>query len=158
MIRRTTVLAGTFALVCVAHVAAAQTTSRPRTGVVVPAPTNPPVQPTGAVVGVPRARITQDRTKPRIAGIAAAVQPVPAQNSPATAGWATTNILPQVAAFYYLPAVVLTDGRVFANFNGNYEQVLRRCPVTSGTLPPGFATPACWMIDSNGRYLVVQQR
>jgi hypothetical protein len=62
----------------------------------------------------------------------------------------------QVSQFFYVPAVVLTDGRIFANFNGSYEQVLRRCPAISGPLPPGFTTSACWMIDSYGRYVVVQ--
>jgi hypothetical protein len=65
----------------------------------------------------------------------------------------------QVAQFSFIPAVVLTDGRVFANFNGSYEQILRQCPSTSGSLLPGFTTfSACWMIDSYGRYVVVQPR
>lgn len=65
---------------------------------------------------------------------------------------------PQVAQFYFLPAVVLNDGRIFANFNGSYEEVLRRCPAFSGALPPNFTTTACWTIDQYGRYTVVQPR
>ena len=143
MICRTTTLAGTFALIFAAHASYAQVVSLPRAGALVAAPKDPPARPTG--------------NKPRIAGIAPAPAIIPDQNGVPTAGF-VNNIVPQVAAFYYLPAVVLTDGRVFANFNGNYEQVLRRCPVTSGPLPPGFATPVCWVVDSYGRYQVVQRR
>lgn len=156
MFRRPFVLAATFPLVFGAHFATAQASSRPaRVGAVVAGPKDPAVESSGAVVAAPKATGSQPATnKPRIAGIAAAPPVVPAQNSPPTAGRTAQG----VAAFFYLPAVVLTDGRVFANFNGRSEQVLRRCPVTSGPLPPGFATPTCWMIDGQGRYLVVQQR
>lgn len=234
MTRRTTGLAGTFALMCVAHVAAAQGYSRSRLGAVVAAPQGQPVQLSGALVASSRTPIRQRAGYgPRIAIIAAAPQPqaqarggrdanqrvapwqtagpfnarmdprpvrrFPGQTAPeqmqptrlhaAPRGLPTTRgnkpriglILPsppapqsqflqtvfapvqdfgfvQVAQFFYTPAVVLTDGRVFANFNGSFEQVLRRCPAFSGTLPPNFTTSACWMIDSYGRYLVVQPR
>jgi hypothetical protein len=161
MKNRTTVLAGTFALICAAQAAAAQTASRPRIArITVPSrqaavvPTQP--QNYGPTVVRP---LSYGRAAGRAARIGWIVPPppvIPQQTSFPTAGFA--NGAPQVAAFYYLPTVVLTDGRVFANFNGTYEQVLRRCPVTSGTLPPGFATPACWVVDSYGRYQVVQGR
>lgn len=143
MIRRTTVLAGTFALVCAGRAAMAQEPAGTGAGLLVAAPRNTPTKPRD--------------NKPRFAGIAPAPPLIPNQNGIPTAGM-IGNTVPSVAAFYYLPAVVLTDGRVFANFSGRYEQVLRRCPVTSGTVAPGFAVAACWVVDSNGRYQVVQQR
>ena len=144
MIRRTTVLAGTFAIICASKVLLAQSSPTPQSGgVLVAAPKTPPARP--------------EAGRPRIAGIAPPPAVVPNQNGMPTAGF-IGNAIPQVAAFYYLPAVVLTDGRVFANFGGRYEQVLRRCPVTSGTVPPGFTTSTCWVVDAYGRYQVVQQR
>jgi hypothetical protein len=144
---RTTVLTGTFALIFGAQLAVAQTVYRPRTGMIAaPArqgqPANQP-QP-------------QASNRPRIGWIVPAPPVVPQQNGAMTAGFA--NGAPQVTAFYYVPTVVLTDGRVFGNFNGTYEQVLRRCPITSGPVPPGFATPACWYVDTYGRYQIVQGR
>lgn len=140
---RTAALAGTFALILsVAQSASGQTTYRPTTGTITAAPRTSS-RPSTA-------------NKPRIGWITQTPAPVPAQNGAPTAGF--LNGPPQVAAFYYLPTVVLTDGRVFANFNGTYEQVLRQCPITSGPVPPGFATPACWIVDAYGRYQVIQQR
>jgi hypothetical protein len=144
---RTTVLAGTFALIFVAQFAGAQTQSRPRVGIIAAPPAQPAVQyPAQA----------RNPAKPRIAWIVPAPPVVPEQNAFPSAGF--VNGAPQVAAFYYVPTIVLTDGRVFANFNGAYEQVLRRCPITSGPLPPGFAAPACWVVDSYGRYRTIQRR
>jgi hypothetical protein len=95
---------------------------------------------------------------PRIAVIAPppAVDPYPLRHTGAPA--TVIVVSPQVAQFYYTPAIILTDGRVFTNFGNGYEQVLRRCPYITGPLPPGFATPACWTIDSYGRYVVITQR
>ena len=122
---RTTLTAGTFAVIFVVAGAGAQTPYRPRTGMIAaPAPQSSPRQPRAA-------------NQPRIGWIVQAPPVVPQQNSGQTAGF--LNGPPQVAAFFYLPTVVLTDGRVFANFHCVYEQVLRQCPVTSGPLPPGFA-------------------
>jgi hypothetical protein len=232
MTRRTTGLAETFALMCVVHVAAAQSYPRPRAGVVVAAPRaqvvrsgwvgtteraavrphnggnarigliaaaparpqgqvwggaqnqgvsswpaaqynsrmNPrparsfpsqiwsqPMEP-GSVQAAPRGASTARGNKPRI-GL---VVPGP----PAAQDQFSSTVFPrvqsagfvQVAQFYYLPAVVLTDGRILANFNGRYEEVLRRCAAFSGPLPPNFTTSACWMIDSYGRYVVAQPR
>lgn len=65
-----------------------------------------------------------------------------------------------VVQLYYMPTVVLNDGRVLANFGTGrgYEQVLRQCPALSGTLPPNFAVAPCWIVDAYGRYSVLQQR
>jgi hypothetical protein len=177
MKNRTTVLAGTFALICATQAAAAQTASRPRIAIIrTPAQQGPqaPTQPrnygqssirpqTYSQGSMRQQTYSRSSIRPQVYGqstrIGWIVPPppvIPQQNRFPTAGFA--NGVPQVAAFYYVPTVVLTDGRVFANFNGTYEQVLRRCPVTSGTLPPGFATPACWVVDSYGRYQVVQGR
>ena len=114
-----------------------------------------PTQP-GSVRAAPRGASTARGNKPRI-GL---VVPGP----PAAQDQFSATVFPrvqsagfvQVAQFYYLPAVVLTDGRVFANFNGSYEEVLRRCAVFSGALPPNSTSSACWMIDAYGRYVVVQ--
>lgn len=237
MTRRTTALAGTFALMCVAHVTPAQTYARARVGMAVAAPRAATAQSQWAVASVQRAPVrSQVSSSPRIARIAVtpsvqpraqtwigrnanqtiapwqpAVQPnarrdprpmgrVPPQvlpepsqpaglraaprgastargnkpriglvipGPPATQGQFLPTIFTQtqdigfiqVAQFSYIPAVVLTDGRVFANFNGSYEQILRQCPMTSGALIPEFTTfSACWMIDPYGRYVVVQPR
>jgi len=83
--------------------------------------------------------------------------PQPAPNQTVFAQVPSLGIV-QVAQFNYLPAVVLTDGRIFANFNGSYEQVLRQCPAFSGVLPPNFTISTCWMVDQYGRYTVVQPR
>jgi hypothetical protein len=205
---RTTVLAGTFTLICAVYPATAQTAAAPKTGVIYPrtlqAASRPVVTrpriaviapPAGSVVAMPSmASMTSGQGLPRapgsfinggttvfspavgtmvgvqgasapvrrvgtarIAGIAPPPQTVPIQNLATNTGF-VANGPPQVAAFYYLPAVVLTDGRVFASFNGNFEEVLRRCPQISGTLPPGFSVATCWTVDANGRYLVVQRR
>jgi hypothetical protein len=181
MMCRTTVLAGTFALILGARGLFAQATSHPRIARI-PAPVQsatpsaantqaylrqqvyaPATQRIGYAASRQPANtqtyIRRQAYTPATARIGYIVPPpavVPQQNSFPSAGFA--NGAPQVAAFYYLPTVVLTDGRVFANFNGIYEQVLRQCPVTSGLLPTGFATPACWIVDSYGRYQVVQSR
>ncbi len=196
MIRRTTGLAGTFALMFVAHGVMAQRESRPRIGMVIPARQGPVVPSrlaTGTVQtawigsragsgwrgGVtyqpPRAAPAQAQVtgiqyasggsyvvrgsssaKPRI-GLVVPGPPLSQGQFPPTVFGQTHDMgFVQVAQFFYLPAVVLTDGRVFANFNGSYEQVLRRCPAISGPAVPGFATTACWMIDAYGRYVVAQ--
>jgi hypothetical protein len=163
---RTTALAGTFAIISLAGVARAQTASRPRIAIIAVAPTpttqapvpQPQYQPPATAQYYQQQQQSASRYSGR-ARIGLIVPPpavVPQQNGFPTAGFA--NGAPRVAAFYYLPAVVLTDGRVFANFNGTFEQVLRRCPITSGPVPPGFATPACWIVDSYGRYQVIQGR
>jgi hypothetical protein len=68
------------------------------------------------------------------------------------------SIAPRAATFFFVPAVALRDGRVFANFSGNYEEVLRQCPVVPGTNSVGFVAPACWTVDAYGRYSVLQRR
>lgn len=222
MIRRTTGLAGTFALICFAHTLAAQNGSRlrigliadhkvpptqvsgpvfaaprpsaravftaprapiryqavatPRIGAMVPAPTpevnvraNPrsqmrfpnlplPEQPQGPrVQAAPRGQPT-GRGTPQFGAILPAPSAPPGQLSPTifSPNFGTGTV--QVAQFSFVPAVVLTDGRVFANFNGGFEQVLRRCPTISGATPPGFTTSPCWVVDQFGRYLVAQPR
>ena len=68
-----------------------------------------------------------------------------------------TNV-PRPVAFFFVPAVVLSDGRIFANFNGVYEEVVRQCPMIQGTATVGFVAPACWIVNANGRYSVIQRR
>jgi hypothetical protein len=62
----------------------------------------------------------------RVAGIA----PAPATQPPTT-----SHFVPPATVFYgHIPVLVLTDGRVFANFGRGYEQVVRSCglPVSYG--------------------------
>jgi hypothetical protein len=152
MIGRTTLIAGTFALGAVAGVANAQIESRPRTGAMVAAPRTPP-----AGGAVKKARI-------------AFIPPSPPAATPTVfqqSGQLATFLPPiapsptaQVSRLFFLPTVGLSDGRIFADFGTGrgYEQVLRRCAAINGPIPPGFATAACWAVDPNGRYIVIQQR
>jgi len=66
----------------------------------------------------------------------------------------------QVVQITYYPTVVLSDGRVLANFGTGrgYEQVLRQCPQFTGTMPPNAIITACWTVDAYGNYRVIQQR
>jgi hypothetical protein len=150
MIGRTTVIAGTFALGVIAGVANAQTESRPRSG---------------EMVAAPKAPAPAARKPPRIAFIPPS-PPVPSPTVFQQQGQGVAYLPPtapsptaRVAQIFYLPTLVLTDGRVFADFGrGRYEQVLRRCAPITGPIPPGFATAACWTVDQNSRYSVIQQR
>ena|SRR5687767_11218813 len=67
---------------------------------------------------------------------------------------------PNVVQVSHFPTVVLSDGRVLANFGTGrgYEEVLRKCPTFSGAVPSNAYVAPCWTVDVNGRYLVVQQR
>jgi hypothetical protein len=109
-------------------------------------------------VYAPRGGSTGSGAAPRI-GLVVPGPPASQGGFPSTVFGQTQDLgFIRVAQFFYVPAIVLTDGRVFANFNGSYEQVLRPCPTTLGALPPEFTTSVCWMIDSYGRYVVVQPR
>lgn len=59
------------------------------------------------------------------------------------------TVFPQQSAVIWVPAVVLGDGRVFANFGGGFEQVFRSC---SGAVVVG--QPA--VIGGNGVVLTPQ--
>ena len=143
MKRRTTALLGTFALVAWSGLAIGQTESRPRTGTVAAATRRP----------------AANGHKPRIAIIPLSppAQPVTVNTTGSVANFMASPVVTQV---YYLPTVVLSDGRVLANFGTGrgYEQVLRQCPRITGQIPPNFAVAACWAVDSYGRYTVIQQR
>ena len=154
MLRGTTVIVGTFTLVS-AHAGAQVAAARPRTAV--------------------SATVTSGRASaPRIASIAPAPS-VPFQPPAIPTTGLFTNIVsspglfanapsfgqqvvPRPVSFFFVPALVMSDGRVFANFNGAYEEVLRQCPMIAGTADIGFVAPACWIVDSRGRYSVVQRR
>jgi hypothetical protein len=130
----------------------------PRPTRVFPSQTSPAQTQSGSVQAAPRGASTSRSTKPRI-GLIVPGPPLPQDQFSSTVFARSQSAgFVQAAQFYYLPAVVLTDGRIFANFNGSYEEVLRRCAAFSGPLPPNFTTSACWMIDSYGRYVVVQPR
>jgi hypothetical protein len=187
MNRRTTVLAGTFALLVAANAGHAQA-SRPRTASM-PAPAQPreaPSRPRQDNPPPPVAAPQPDgRTHtPRIGWIVSA--PAAPQSPPAQTvfgappvyvvpaygtvsgygsgsgyyGGAVYGAPAQPMQLYYIPTVVLNDGRVLANFGTGrgYEQVLRQCPSFTGTLPPNFAVAPCFVVDAYGRYSVLQQR
>lgn len=155
---RTIFVAATFVAASTAGVARAQTESRPRTGQV------------AASAATATARMP---VRTGIIPLSPSAQPVvvnttglPVAN---TTGITITNAtgLPRdpqtpasVVQLSYYPTVVLSDGRVLANFGTGrgYEQVLRRCPNIVGTLPPGAFVAPCWTVDAYGRYAVVQQR
>jgi hypothetical protein len=161
MHRRTTVFLGSFALLGLAGTARAQTESRPRTD----------------PVGVPARKPVTPATRPRIAIIPSSppAQPIVVNTTgmttnidfvaPAPSSSGQVPIAPvvqgaPVVQLYYLPTVVLADGRILANFGTGhgYEQVLRQCPSFTGTIPPNVALAACWQVDAYGRYSVLQQR
>ena len=79
---------------------------------------------------------------------------IPTTPTPAATPIATAP----VAQITWYPTLVFSDGRVFANFGGGYEQVLRQCPQLSGTLPPNATIAPCWTVDSCGVYRVMQRR
>ena len=62
-----------------------------------------------------------------------------------------------IAQVTWYPTVVLTDGRVLANFGTGrgYEQVLRQCPQA---LPPNATIAPCWTVDAYGNFGVMQRR
>lgn len=153
MNRRTTIWAGTFAVIVLGASAEAQR-SRPRTAAIAPAtPATPAAQAPSKAALPPR-----NAPPVRIAGIAPPPQPAAA---PAAAhGYAYPVTTPQPIRFSYLPTLVYSDGRVYANFgNGRgYEQVLRQCPTFTGAIPPNYALAPCFIVDAYGRYSVIQQR
>lgn len=158
MNRRTVIVAGTFATVFLGGVAQAQTESRPRTGEVVAAPA------TGTAKKPVRTGIIP--LSPAAQPIVVNTTGLPIANTTGTPIPNSTGLPPNsqtpasVVQLSYYPTVVLSDGRVLANFGTGrgYEQVLRRCPNLVGSLPPGAFVSPCWTVDAYGRYAVVQQR
>jgi hypothetical protein len=139
MNRRTIVSLAGFALLVLAGPASGQAKKPVRTATI---PASPPAQPIVVnTTGLPTANIP--------AGVVAAPSNRPVYGTPA-----------QVVQITYYPTVVLSDGRVLANFGTGrgYEQVLRQCPQFSGTMPPNAIISACWTVDSYGNYRVIQQR
>jgi hypothetical protein len=150
---RTILGAGTFVLATLSATAQGQTKARPRTATATGAASAAePAQPTG---------------RPRIGYMTptAAVPSAPIYDQPMNTTGIFTNYVvpaqtPQIAQITYYPTVVLTDGRVLANFGTGrgYEQVLRRCPQFSGPIPANVFIAPCWTVDGYGRYIVLQQR
>jgi hypothetical protein len=173
---RTTFLVGAFALGALAAPALAQTESRPRAENHAAAPVARPNH--GVRIGIITPQPQTPRPVPQIPNtgfITNYTNPpgtYPSGYSPygvlANPGYAQTTVpggqivysAPQIAQVTYFPTLVLTDGRVFANFGTGhgYEQVLRQCPQLTGQTPWNITIPACWGIDRSGRYFVMQQR
>lgn len=157
MNRRTSFLLGSFAIAALSGAALAQTESRPRTGVTAAPSSTPAKRParTGSIPPSPPAQpiIVNTTGYPLVntTGVANSTQ--------VTAGQ-TYGAPVAIAQITYYPTVVLTDGRVLANFGTGrgYEQVLRQCALISGPLPPGVTMSPCWTADGAGRYVVIQQR
>jgi hypothetical protein len=82
--------------------------------------------------------------------------------SPVPAGAPSPGYAPSaaIAQITWYPTIVLSDGRVFANFGTGrgYEQVLRQCPQLSGALPPNATIAPCFTVDSYGTFRVMQRR
>ena len=144
MNRRTIVLLGAFALSAAFEPAAAQMTAAPSSP-------NPAAKPPARTASIPPSPppqpIVVNTTGFPVANVPAAPAAVPSPvfNAP-------------VAQITWYPTLVMTDGRVFANFGAGYEQVLRQCPQLSGTLPPNATIAACFTVDANGTYRVMQRR
>lgn len=159
MNRRTTILLGSFAIAALAASAQAQTKSRPRTGGMTAAPSKPSATPKRPV------RTASIPASPPAQPIVVNTTGFPAANIPGSAIPRTTgsNISPlapvALAHITYYPTVILSDGRVLANFGTGrgYEQVLRKCAQIVGPLPPGVTMAPCWTVDAYGRFVVIQQ-
>jgi hypothetical protein len=157
MLRGTTVLLGTFTLVAVAAgTAAGQSDGRL---VAAPATASPRRPSTVRIAGIaPAPRRVQTRTgaNPQFGFDSSVIPTIPTPGifnaAPAV------DAQPQVASFFFLPVVILTDGRIFANFNGRFEQVQRECPTFSGAMPSNFAVAPCWIADRSGRLTAVRRR
>lgn len=148
MNRRTIVLLGAFALAAVSRPAGAQMTAAPSK-----TPAKQPVR-TGSIPPSPPAQ-----------PIVVNTTGLPASNAPGspvpTITDVHTNYVPVgVAQITYYPTVVLSDGRVMANFGTGrgYEQVLRQCAAITGTLPANATIAPCFTVDAYGAYRVMQRR
>jgi hypothetical protein len=154
MNRRTTFVIGSFAFLGFAAAAGAQTESRPRTGGMSAAPgarsTAKPAVRTASIPASPPAQPIVVNTT----GLPQFVTPVTSAAAPI---YGAPVAISQIT---WYPTVVLTDGRVLANFGTGrgYEQVLRQCAQIGGTLPYGVTMAPCWTVDAYGRYSVIQQR
>jgi hypothetical protein len=175
MLRGTTVLVGTFTLICAqlgAQVpaaprprvsptaAAAGRAAKPRIAGIAPAPVQyqaPPIPTTGLFTNITQAPSEFGNTIP-FSGQQTFAQPGFGQPSFGQPSFGQPAVSPRPAAFFFVPALVLSDGRIFANFNGTYEEVLRQCPVFAGTVNVESVGAACWIVDTAGRYKVIQRR
>jgi hypothetical protein len=174
---RTTLLAGSFALAFLALPAFAQTESRPRTeNHAAPTATPRPTQRVRIGYMTPQPNAPQAMPQYPSSGLFNNYTNQPSTNSSGyspygvfgNSGYGQTTVnggqvsygAPQVAQVTYFPTVVLTDGRIYANFGTGhgYEQVLRQCPQLTGQTSWNIIIPPCWGIDRNGRYFVMQQR
>lgn len=137
MNRRTIFLLGAFALAA-STPALGQTKKPVRTGVATSAP--PPQPVVVNTTGLPSAPVPTSQPLPTTS---------PVYGPPA-----------QIAQITWYPTVVLSDGRVLANFGTGrgYEQVLRQCPQLTGALPPNATIAPCFTVDSYGTYRVMQRR
>ena len=157
MSRGTTVLLGTFTLIAVAAgKAGGQSDGRL---VAAPATASPRRPATVRIAGIaPAPQVVQSRAgvDPRFGPGSSAIPTIPTTgifNAPVP-----VDAHPQVAAFFFLPVVILTDGRIFANFNGRFEEVRRECPTFSGAMPSNYAVAPCWIADRSGRLTAVHRR
>ena len=144
MNRRTILLLGAFAAAVAIVPASGQSKKPVRTGTATSAPPAQPIPTTNALPPAPNP----------------ATQPAPTMNPVYGAPVYGAPGQAPIAQITYYPTVVLTDGRVLANFGTGrgYEEVLRQCPQLSGPLPPNVTIAPCWTRDSYGTYRVMQRR
>jgi hypothetical protein len=149
---RTTFLLIAFAVATGAATASAQSQARPRAGSAAPArPAAAPARVGVATSAPPAQPIVVNTT-----GLPGYVVTAPPASSPAQ----PTHMHPApVVQIVYYPTVVLSDGRVLANFGTGrgYEQVLRQCPQGIASLPYGAQVAPCWSVDAYGYYRVLQR-
>lgn len=145
MNRRTVILLGSFAVAVFAQSATAQMSAAPSKS---SATAKKPVRTASIPKSPPAEPIVVNTTG------------LPIANTTGAPTSSTSGAPAAVAQITYYPTVVLTDGRVLANFGTGrgYEQVLVKCPQISGVLPPGAVMAPCWIVDAGGRYVVLQQR
>jgi hypothetical protein len=156
---RTTFLLGSFALLGAATVSRAQTESRPRTGGMVAAPAQSTGKPAVRTGTMPPPPPPAPQMVPTSTGFQQVNTGVVVGSTPIITA-PVFGAQPAIAQVTYFPTLVLTDGRVFANFGTGrgYEQVLRRCAQFSGGTPLSVNLSPCWTVDASGRYSVIQQR
>ena len=104
----------------------------------------------GPAEGQSRGRFTMPKTKPRVV-----VQKPTASRATTAPRYPAYPVVPAYpVAFTLLPAVILSDGRIYADFGYGYEPVSRACaPVYSRTETLGVSGGGIRVIGANGTVL-----
>ena len=104
----------------------------------------------GRAEGQSRGRFTMPKAKPRLV-----VQKPAASHAPVSPRYPAYPVRPVYpVAFTLLPAVILSDGRIYADFGYGYEPVSRACaPVYSKTGTLGASGGGIRVVGANGMVL-----